>query len=64
MKADFEKAGLLTVREGHVLLCRKKHTASKLYNLLSRSTDLFLPFRSFKNDCGLLFLEVNLSILV
>ena len=26
MKADFEKAGLLTVREGRVLLCRKKHT--------------------------------------
>ncbi len=30
MKADFEKAGLLTVREGRVLLCRKKHTTSLL----------------------------------
>ena len=30
MKADFEKAGLLAVREGRVLLCRKKHTTSLL----------------------------------
>lgn len=28
--ADFEKAGLLTVRDGRVLLCRKKHTTSLL----------------------------------
>lgn len=28
--ADFEKAGLLAVREGRVLLCRKKHTTSLL----------------------------------
>ena len=28
--ADFEKAGLLAVREGRVLLCRKKHTTALL----------------------------------
>ena len=28
--ADFEKAGLLAVREGRVLLCRKRHTTSLL----------------------------------
>jgi len=28
--ADFEKAGLLTVRNGRVLLCRKKHSTSLL----------------------------------
>lgn len=28
--ADYEKAGLLTIREGRVLLCRKKHTTSLL----------------------------------
>jgi 8-oxo-dGTP diphosphatase len=28
--ADFEKAGLLCIREGRVLLCRKKHTTSAL----------------------------------
>ena len=28
--ADFEKAGLITVRDGRVLLCRKKHTTSLL----------------------------------
>jgi 8-oxo-dGTP diphosphatase len=28
--ADYEKAGLLVVREGRVLLCRKKHTTSLL----------------------------------
>jgi len=28
--ADFEKAGLLTVRDGRVLLCRKKYTTSLL----------------------------------
>jgi 8-oxo-dGTP diphosphatase len=28
--ADFEKAGLLTIRDGRVLLCRKKHTTSLL----------------------------------
>jgi 8-oxo-dGTP pyrophosphatase MutT (NUDIX family) len=27
---DFEKAGLLTIRDGRVLLCRKKHTTSLL----------------------------------
>ena len=30
MTADFEKAGLLTLRDGRVLLCRKKHTTSFL----------------------------------
>ena len=30
MTADFEKAGLLTIREGRVLLCRKKHGTSLL----------------------------------
>ncbi len=28
--ADFEKAGLVAVRDGRVLLCRKKHTTSLL----------------------------------
>ena len=28
--ADFEKAGLLTLRDGRVLLCRKKHSTSLL----------------------------------
>lgn len=28
--ADFEKAGLLAVRDGRVLLCRKKHTTALL----------------------------------
>lgn len=28
--ADFEKAGLLAVRDGRVLLCRKRHTTSLL----------------------------------
>ena len=28
--ADYEKAGLLTIRDGRVLLCRKKHTTSLL----------------------------------
>jgi ADP-ribose pyrophosphatase YjhB (NUDIX family) len=28
--ADFEKAGLLTLRDNRVLLCRKKHTTSLL----------------------------------
>jgi 8-oxo-dGTP diphosphatase len=28
--ADFEKAGLLTIRDDRVLLCRKKHTTSLL----------------------------------
>lgn len=28
--ADFEKAGLFTVRDGRVLLCRKKHTTALL----------------------------------
>lgn len=28
--ADFEKAGLIAVRDGRVLLCRKKHTTSLL----------------------------------
>lgn len=28
--ADFEKAGLITVRDGRVLLCRKKHTTALL----------------------------------
>jgi 8-oxo-dGTP diphosphatase len=28
--ADYEKAGLLTVRDGRVLLCRKKHTTALL----------------------------------
>lgn len=28
--ADFEKAGLLCVREGRVLLCRKRHSTSLL----------------------------------
>ncbi|MFN0106207.1 MAG: NUDIX hydrolase [Bryobacteraceae bacterium] len=28
--ADFEKAGLLAVRNGRVLLCRKKHTTALL----------------------------------
>lgn len=28
--ADFEKAGLLTVRDGRVLLCRKRHTTALL----------------------------------
>ena len=28
--ADYEKAGLLAVREGRVLLCRKRHTTSLL----------------------------------
>jgi len=30
MTADFEKAGLLTTRNGRVLLCRKKHSTSLL----------------------------------
>lgn len=29
-KVDFDKVGLLAVREGKVLLCRKKHTTSLL----------------------------------
>lgn len=29
-RADYEKAGLFTIREGRVLLCRKKHTTSLL----------------------------------
>jgi 8-oxo-dGTP pyrophosphatase MutT (NUDIX family) len=28
MSADFEKAGLFTIRNGRVLLCRKRHTTS------------------------------------
>jgi 8-oxo-dGTP pyrophosphatase MutT (NUDIX family) len=28
--ADYNKIGLLVVRDGHVLLCRKKHTTSLL----------------------------------
>ena len=28
--ADYEKAGLLVVREGRILLCRKSHSTSKL----------------------------------
>ena len=28
--ADYDKVGLLTVREGKILLCRKKHTTSAL----------------------------------
>jgi len=30
LTADYEKAGLLAVRNGKVLLCRKKHTTSLL----------------------------------
>jgi len=28
--ADYDKVGLLTVRNGRILLCRKKHTTSAL----------------------------------
>lgn len=28
--ADYDKVGLLTIREGRILLCRKKHTTSLL----------------------------------
>ena len=28
--ADFEKAGLITIRDGKILLCRKKHSTSLL----------------------------------
>jgi len=30
MKADYDKVGLLTVRNGHILLCRKKHSTALL----------------------------------
>ncbi|HEY3836892.1 MAG TPA: NUDIX domain-containing protein [Bryobacteraceae bacterium] len=30
MKPDYDKVGLLTLREGRVLLCRKKHTTALL----------------------------------
>jgi 8-oxo-dGTP diphosphatase len=30
MKPDYDKVGLLTIREGRILLCRKKHTTARL----------------------------------
>jgi ADP-ribose pyrophosphatase YjhB (NUDIX family) len=30
MTPDYDKVGLLTIREGRILLCRKKHTTSLL----------------------------------
>jgi len=30
MKADYEKAGLVAIRDGRILLCRKKHSTALL----------------------------------
>ena len=30
MKPDYDKVGLLTIRDGRILLCRKKHTTALL----------------------------------